>query len=49
MVPKLEDDDEGIDLLNKMLQCNPAKRISATDALKHAFFKDVPQEIKDMK
>jgi len=30
--------DTGIDLLLKMLTCDPAKRISNQDALKHAFF-----------
>ena len=42
-------DDEGIDLLEMMLVHDPSKRISAKDALKHPFLRDVPKEIKNMK
>ena len=42
-------DDEGLDLLQKMLVQDPAKRISAKDAMKHPYLKDVPKEIKNMK
>lgn len=42
-------DAEGIDLLEKMLVHDPTKRISAKDALKHPYLKDVPKEIKNMK
>lgn len=34
--------DKGLDLLNKMLYYDPAKRITATEALKHAWFKEGP-------
>ncbi|KAK1936315.1 putative cell division control protein 2 [Babesia divergens] len=39
VVPKLS--DSGIDLLNKMLQLDPARRISAKEALCHEYFHDV--------
>jgi serine/threonine protein kinase len=38
LVPDLN--DEGIDLMEQMLQWNPAKRISAAEALKHPFLED---------
>ncbi|CAG7835854.1 unnamed protein product [Allacma fusca] len=34
--------ETGIDLMNKFLTFNPAKRITAEDALKHKFFKEPP-------
>lgn len=34
-------DDEGLDLLSKMLVYNPRKRISADEALQHPWFHDV--------
>ena len=47
LVPEL--DEEGLDLLDKMLRCNPAERISAKEAMKHSYFKDVPDAIKNLK
>lgn len=40
---------EGLDLLELMLVHDPNKRISAKDALKHPYLKDVPDWIKNMK
>ena len=39
-------DTEGIDLLQKFLQLEPDKRISAEEALKHPFFDDILPTIK---
>ena len=39
LVPTL--DAAGVDLLLKMLPCDPACRVTANDALKHPFFYDV--------
>ena len=39
-------DDEGIDLLQKFLQLEPDKRISAEEALKHPFFDDTISVMK---
>lgn len=42
-------DEEGIDLLMSMLVMDPNKRISAKEALKHPYLKDVPDVIKNMR
>ncbi len=34
-------DEKGLDLLDKMLQINPEKRISCEEALKHPYFNEV--------
>eukprot|EP00330_Aristerostoma_sp_ATCC50986_P000806 CAMPEP_0114591976 /NCGR_PEP_ID=MMETSP0125-20121206/13921_1 /TAXON_ID=485358 ORGANISM="Aristerostoma sp., Strain ATCC 50986" /NCGR_SAMPLE_ID=MMETSP0125 /ASSEMBLY_ACC=CAM_ASM_000245 /LENGTH=304 /DNA_ID=CAMNT_0001790395 /DNA_START=48 /DNA_END=962 /DNA_ORIENTATION=- len=44
--PKMPED--GLDLLDKMLRCNPAERITAKDALNHPFFKDIPENLKKL-
>jgi len=44
--PKL--DADGLDLLDKMLRCNPTERISAKVALSHPFFKDIPENLKKL-
>ena len=41
-------DDNGIDLLKKLLELDPEKRILATEALEHPFFKDLDEETKKM-
>lgn len=45
-VPGLSAD--GLDLLEQMLVHDPNKRISAKDALKHRYLRDVPDAIKKM-
>lgn len=35
--------EAGLDLLKGLLEFNPAKRLSAEEALKHDFFKEDPQ------
>jgi serine/threonine protein kinase len=47
LVPGLGED--GLDLLDKMLKCNPAERITAKQAMLHPYFSDVAEEIKKMK
>jgi len=44
--PKL--DPEGLDLLDKMLKCNPSERISAKQAMTHSYFKDIPDNLKKL-
>ncbi len=47
LVPGL--DPTGLDLLDKMLKCNPAERITAKEAMQHQYLKDVPDYIKNMR
>ena len=42
-------DEVGLDLLDKMLKCNPAERITATEAMNHPYLADVPKNIKNLK
>lgn len=45
LVPKL--DDVGVELLSKMLEYDPAKRISAASARQHAFFDELPESLRN--
>jgi len=47
LVPRI--DDEGYDLLSKMLQMNPSNRISAAEALNHPYLADIPESIRNMR
>ena len=47
LVPNL--DEQGLDLLDKMLRCNPADRITARQAMQHPYLNDVPDEIRNMR
>lgn len=40
-------DKQGLDLCMKMLQLDPARRISMKEALKHPYFHDLRQEDMD--
>jgi serine/threonine protein kinase len=42
-------DEQGLDLLDKMLKCNPAERITAVEGMKHPYLKEVPDYIRNMK
>lgn len=41
-------DDAGIDLLTKMLRCNPQSRISSRDALAHDYFGVLPERVHSL-
>ena len=45
-VPKL--DNKGMDLLKKMLQLDPDNRISCDEALKHSFFDDMDNRVREL-
>jgi serine/threonine protein kinase len=47
LVPNL--DEMGLDLMDKMLKCDPAERITAVEAMNHPYLSDVPKHIKSMK
>ena len=36
----------GLELLEALLRYNPARRITAKEAMKHPYFEDLPQEVK---
>jgi len=40
-------DPLAVDLIAKMLECDPVKRISAKAALDHAYFDDLPASVRD--
>jgi cyclin-dependent kinase len=44
LVPNLE--EEGVLLLQSMLTFDPARRITAQDARKHAYFRDIPENLR---
>jgi serine/threonine protein kinase len=46
IVPDL--DENGIDLLDKMLRVIPSERITAAEALKHKYFDDIPGVLKKL-
>lgn len=46
LVPRLT--SEGIDLLSNFLKCNPLSRISASEAMYHAYFNSLPAKIHDL-
>jgi cyclin-dependent kinase len=46
LVPKL--DEDGVDLLSLMLVYDPSKRITAQDARHHAFFKSLPELLRQV-
>ncbi len=41
-------DDDGIDLISKLLELDPEKRIMAQEALQHPFFKDLDEDTKKL-
>lgn len=43
LIPRI--DDLAFDLLSRMLQMNPANRISAADALNHPYLTDLQQPL----
>lgn len=47
LVPGL--DEDGLDLLERMLQCNPGDRITAREAMNHPYLREVPDEIRNMR
>jgi serine/threonine protein kinase len=41
--------EQGLELLERMLQMMPSRRISAADALNHPYLADVPDAIRNMR
>lgn len=41
--------EQGLDLLDQMLRCNPAERITARAAMAHPYLADVPDDIRNMR
>ena len=37
---------EGVDLMTRMLQHDPAKRVTAREAMEHPFFQDLPEVLR---
>eukprot|EP00002_Diphylleia_rotans_P031865 TRINITY_DN663_c0_g1_i2.p1 TRINITY_DN663_c0_g1~~TRINITY_DN663_c0_g1_i2.p1 ORF type:complete len:270 (-),score=60.31 TRINITY_DN663_c0_g1_i2:323-1132(-) len=48
IVPQLANNPHGLDLLGRMLQYDPSQRITARQAMAHAFFDDLPPSIKNL-
>lgn len=50
ITPRFSLDGElhGVDLLRKLLRCNPKRRISSSDSLRHKYFSSLPPEIHDL-
>lgn len=44
LVPGMPPD--GVDLMARMLAHDPARRITAAEALEHPFFRDLPEQLK---
>ncbi len=36
--------EQALDLFARMLRCNPAERVTAAEALKHAYFEGLSRE-----
>jgi len=44
--PKLE--DTGLDLIDKMLKCNPNERVTAKNAISHEYFADIVEQFESL-
>ena len=45
VVPQIRDADGAEDLIEGLLKLQPSQRISATDALRHDYFSDLPADV----